>query len=444
MGSEKGIDYLTVNANGKIGSIRHMGRAEGFIGIETCQNAVAIDAKGNAWFGTISGVTMYDPRTTIHNDKPPFLNITGINLFYESILDTRFTSQIGKWFDVKGELILEPEENHLGFEFIAINLPNPEGVNYIWKLEGLDKKWSPLSKNRSVTYSSLAPGKYIFKVRAINEDGVETKEVKSVSFTILPPFWKTWWFITLMTGIGIGIISFIFYLRVARIKQKSDVLRKELEMEKNALELEQKALRLQMNPHFIFNALNSIQALIVQKDEKTARLYLAKFSRLMRMILDNSRQGMIPLQAEINTLENYLAIEQFCSDDKFEYSIICNEDIQKDEILLPPMMIQPFVENAVIHGLRHLEKKGKVIVEFSLESKLLTCTITDNGIGREKATEIRAQNEQHHKSTALVVTQERLDILNKNSAVRPLEIIDLKDEMGEADGTRVIIRILQG
>lgn len=440
VGAGRGVDHLTLAPNGKISTIKHLKFGEGPSGVEATQNAAVMDAEQNLWFGTGTGLIRYYPKTSFKNINPPLLSITGIQIFYKPIMETRFATQLGSWFNPGARLVLNPDENHVGFEFFAVNLPAPEGVMYSWILEGMEKKWSPLSHNRNVTYSNLPPGDYTFKLKAVNEEGIDTGELQSISFTVLPPFWKTWWFITIMTGIGIGIIALVFYFRLATVKRRAEVLRKELEMEKNALELEQKALRLQMNPHFIFNALNSIQALITQKDEKTARLYLAKFSRLMRMILDNSRQTSISLQTEINTLENYLAIEKFCSEDSFEYEIICEESIPRDEIQIPPMLLQPFVENAVIHGLRHLDRPGKIRVEFKVEGAILECRICDNGVGREKAIQIRSQQDQHHKSTALIVTQERLDILNKDSGIRSLEILDLEKD-GKPDGTCVIIRL---
>ncbi len=443
VGSEKGIDVISLDPNGKLKGVRHLGKPEGFKGIETCQNAVAMDAEGNIWFGTVNGLTMLNPKTTIKNTFPPVLSITGINLFYESILDSRFSGNIGDWMQIKDRFIFEPGENHLGFEFMAVSLANAESVRYTWKLEGNDKEWAPLTGNRSVTYSNLSPGDYTFLVKAVNEDDIYSKDVKQIAFTILPPFWKTWWFITIITGSVILLLVLIFRIRLMQVKRRSEIQRRELQMEKDLLELEQKALRLQMNPHFIFNALNSIQGLISQKDDKTARFYLAKFSKLMRLILDNSRQSMITLRTEIMTLENYLSLEKFCSGDQFEFEILCEEDVQKDEVSIPPMMIQPFVENAVIHGMKHKQNSGKILVSFTQIGHVLECSITDNGVGRTKASEMNAQRDQEHKSTALVVTQERLDILNKDSGVKSLEIIDLYTD-DQPTGTKVILRITSG
>ena len=197
-----------------------------------------------------------------------------------------------------------------------------------------------------------------------------------------------------------------------------------------------------MNPHFIFNALNSIQALISQKDNKAARYQLAKFSKLMRSILENSRSQTIPLEDEIQTLENYLTIECSSRGNTFDYEVIADDDIDIEEAMIPPMMLQPFVENAIIHGVAHLRENGKVTVHFKKKNWTLECTISDNGIGRAKAKELKSQIDAQHKSAALEVTQERLDILNKNSNVgKSLEIIDLVNADGSAGGTKVVVRL---
>ena len=216
-----------------------------------------------------------------------------------------------------------------------------------------------------------------------------------------------------------------------------------MQLEKEVVELEQKALRLQMNPHFIFNALNSIQSQIGTDNEQAARYYLAKFSRLMRQILDNSRNSTITLEEEVNTLENYLLIEKFCNGDRFDYKITVDENIEKDYVKIPPMLLQPFIENAIKHGLKYIEgKRGLIEVKFSEKNNLLECSVTDNGIGRVKAEELnKTSKETYHKSTALIVTQERLDLMKDGENIQSLEIIDLHDEHKNAIGTKVIIRI---
>jgi streptogramin lyase len=441
IGTESGVDQLILdNSRNKL-DIKHFAKAEGFTGIETSQNAVCRDRDGNLWFGTINGLTRYSPGYGMKNPFPPKLSVFDIRLFYEPLKNTNYAAYTGAWGQLVLPLVLPYDQNHLSFDFAGINLSNPEKVQYRWKLEGFDQDWSPVSTSNSATYSNLPPGDYVFMVKSCNEDLVWNSSPATVKFSILPPLWQNWWFILSAVVLGILLMWLGFRMRLRSVKQKAAQEKQRLQMENDLLALEQKALRLQMNPHFIFNALNSIQGLILQKDEKTARYYLAKFSKLMRMILESSRNPIISLEDEISILENYLALEKFSSEGHFDYEISIDPSISKDEYGIPPMLIQPFVENAIIHGLKHLEEKGKISVIFTRENGFLICRIIDNGIGREKARLINnSQVDQHHKSTALEVTQERLDILNPNG-VKSLEIIDIQGVNGEAGGTEVLVRI---
>ena len=442
VGTETGLDHIFLDKTRKPVDIKHYSKGEGFTGIETCQNAVFNDRDGTIWFGTINGLSKYNPANLVRNENAPVTNITDIKLFYESIANTPYKTFVQDWNAVS-HIELPYDQNHLTFDFFAINFSNPDAVKYQWKLEGFDKDWSPVSKNHSILYSNLAAGDYVFMVKACNEDGVWNQEPVMLPFHISPPVWLRWWFIALALFIFVGLVLLVFKWRVNRVRQKAEEQQRKLQLEKDLVELEQKALRLQMNPHFIFNALNSIQSQIGTDNEQAARYYLAKFSRLMRQILDNSRNTAIPLEEEVNTLENYLLIEKFCNGDRFDYKITVDENVEKDYIKVPPMLLQPFVENAIKHGLKYMEgKRGLIDVHFEEKNSLLECSVTDNGIGRERSEELnRNSKETYHKSTALLVTQERLDLLSADRQVRSLEIIDLFNEQGKAAGTKIVVRV---
>ncbi len=442
VGTETGLDCITLNAAGEPESVKHYSKGEGFTGIETCQNAVFNDANGTIWFGTINGLTKYVQANNFKNNNEPITSITDIRLFYESIAKTKYKTFVGDW-NTLPDMVLPYSQNHLTFDFQAINFSNPEAVNYQWKLEGFDADWSPVTKQRTVTYSNLPHGNYTFLIKACNEDGVWNKSPQAFHFTITPPFWLQWWVILLTVFALAGLVYFLFRWRIKNIRKKAAEQQQKIQLEKEVLELEQKALRLQMNPHFIFNALNSIQSQIGTDNEQTARYYLAKFSRLMRQILDHSRTSTITLQAEINTLENYLLIEKFCNGDRFDYGIEVDETIDQDYIHTPPMLLQPFIENAIKHGLRFMEdKRGLITVSIKEHNGLLECSVTDNGIGRVRSAELNKNSkETYHQSMALTVTQERLDLIKMNKQIVPLEIIDLYDANKQAIGTKVIIRI---
>lgn len=446
-GTHQGIFALKTDRNGQILEVNPLSRIDRRLGIETTHLSVSEDKNGNLLFGTQAGLVVYNPGFVFRNNVAPVLSFTSIILGTEPLQSTPYDSLLGPWYTLLKPLILNSDENRLGFEFTGINQTNPEHVLYSFRLLGSDTSWSIPGELNNITFSNLAPGQYTFEVRAGNEDGVWTAQPLGLKFVILPPFWQTWWFrLVFIAGIILLFIG-ILRLRIAQVRKKSERQKKDLELQKNLLELEQKALRLQMNPHFIFHALNSIQDLISSKDEATARFYLAKFSKLMRNILQNSMNSQVSLQEEIKTLEDYLSLGKFFADDSFDYKLTVEENCDPLETMIPPMLLQPFVENSIIHGFKHLDRKGHLDIHFNLVKRngdsILECRITDNGIGREKATEMNMQRDQHHKSTALIVTQERLDILNADPEFRSLEISDLTDTEGKASGTRVILRVKQ-
>ena len=214
--------------------------------------------------------------------------------------------------------------------------------------------------------------------------------------------------------------------------------RKRLQMERRQMELEQKALHLQMNPHFLFNALESISSFVSKNDFKPALSFLAKFAKLMRLTLENSQKAWVPLEQEIATLRYYIELEQLRFNNQFDFDIRIDEDIS-EETPIPTMLIQPFVENAIIHGLAPKETIGTLELHFTEKQGHLVCEIKDNGIGREKARKIKAQREETHESMAMHIVEERLNILNrtKKTAMK-LQIADLKEKAGET-GTSITL-----
>ena len=209
------------------------------------------------------------------------------------------------------------------------------------------------------------------------------------------------------------------------------------------IKLEQKLLRSQMNPHFIYNSLNAIQNFILKNKVKESAIYISNFAMLMRLILDNSRKEYISVRKELDTLELYLKLQQLRFVDEFDYFIEVDPEIDTEEMSLPPMLAQPFIENAIEHGILQKDVHGIIGVRFKMRNQFLTFEIEDNGIGREKAQELKqAHTSTAHISLATLITQERIQMLNKQNGEKiKFEIIDLKDENGDAAGTKVIFNI---
>jgi len=232
----------------------------------------------------------------------------------------------------------------------------------------------------------------------------------------------------LLSGIG-----FLIYNRTQ--------LKKTLTLQKELAEYEQKALHLQMNPHFVFNCLGSISSFIVQNGTDTAVKYLAKFSKLMRLTLEYSKESLIPIYKEIEGLQNYLELEQLRFNQKFDFSISKASDIE-DDTALPPLLLQPFVENAIIHGLIPKKEKGLIAIKFSIKNENLVCTIEDNGIGFHKSQEIKESLVSVHKSMALDITKKRLEMMEVSTSQKAnVEIEENKNNQGEILGTKVVLNL---
>ena len=233
----------------------------------------------------------------------------------------------------------------------------------------------------------------------------------------------------LLLAVGLG---FLFYNR--------NQLKKTLTLQKNLAEYEQKALHLQMNPHFVFNCLGSISSFIVQNGNDSAIKYLAKFSKLMRLTLEYSKESLIPVDKEIEGLQNYLELEQLRFNQTFDFKITKDKNIE-DDMALPPLLIQPFVENAIIHGLIPKKEFGLVSIDFSLTDKNLICTITDNGIGLSKSREIKENSVQVHKSMALDIIKKRLEMMGDSTSKATTFTIEEIIENGEIKGTKVVLKL---
>ena len=239
----------------------------------------------------------------------------------------------------------------------------------------------------------------------------------------------------LLTAFG-GL--FILLLIIALLLLK----RNKLKSEQRALLLQNRIFRSQMNPHFIFNSLNSIQNFLLKNDEKQSTKYLANFSNLIRMILENSREELITLDREIQIIEQYISLQMLRFKDKFTYSIHVSPTIDQMSILIPPMLIQPFIENAIEHGIAQMDGKGEINIEFRSVNGFLEISISDNGIGRKRAEQSKSLDEQKHRSLATELTLERIALLNKQKGNKiDFSIEDLHKRGGESSGTRVSFKL---
>lgn len=287
--------------------------------------------------------------------------------------------------------------------------------------------------NGEITLLHLESGEYQFSIEVANNSGVWSKPLV-VNFEIETPYWRKTWFIILCVFLLLVVGSMIFITRLRvitrRDKEKAMV---ELQLE----ELKNKALRLQMNPHFLFNALNSIQGYYASGDTTKAKLFIHNLSNLLRQILENTNKDTITLEMELQLIKYYMELNKLRLDKVFNYEISIQDGLLPHEILVPPLIMQPFLENAFVHALPTSDKDGLILVLVKNENELLKIEIVDNGVGRKEAEKVK--RDLKHKSMGIQVTKDRIELANRKN-IKSLEIIDLYE--GEvAKGTKVIIRI---
>lgn len=427
-GTNQGINRIDVNKlRDNTVDIVSYGKADGFKGVECNTHGIYEDTDSSIWFGTVNGLIKYAPKEFIENTSLSKTDISGIKLSFQ---DTNLANGA----------VLPFSLNNITFEFTGICLTNPDKVRYTFKLEGFDRKWSPYTNENFVRYSNLSEGRYVFKVKSCNNEGVWTPEPTTFSFTIKPPIYRTWWFILFGIVFVTGVITLIFRLRLRQLKRKQKMeLEQQIEISKSEL----KALRAQMNPHFVFNSLNSIQHFILNSKEEEAVKYLGKFARLIRTILNNSEKPMVTINEDIDSIKLYLELEKMRFDNKFDYTISIDRTIDADYDEIPPMLMQPYLENAILHGINPKEGPGHISIEVESRSNYIKCTITDDGVGREKAREVESLKPYgKHRSLGMKITKDRVRILNNmHNSNLSVNIIDLYGPDGKAIGTKVEIFI---
>lgn len=410
VGTERGLDRLRIE-DFQLIEKEHFDQEDGFDGVETNLKASSVDQEGNVWFGTVDGLYQHLSENNVANNKSPVLSFNQVLLNDLPVEAYPQTLSIG----LSG-IVIPYGQNKVNFDFVGINLKSPNQVWYKWKLEGVDTAFTSPSQQHQINYSNLQPGAYQFLVHAMNEDGIWTLKPLQFRFTVTTPIWQETWFIVAAALVFIVLIVILYRARIKAAKRKLKVKEEKLKMERDLVQLEQKALQLQMNPHFIFHTLGSIQELIATKDNETARKYLTQFSKLMRQILEGSRENSVSLEREIKTLNNYLSLEQFCHEDKFDFNIAFDENEELEFIEIPSMILQPYVENAIIHGALKAEGRGSISVEFKILETEVIVQITDNGPGFGET-----KKDTSHKSAAMQITKERLRLLSgKENCVRSL------------------------
>ncbi len=379
--------------------------------------------KDKIWIATNKGLVVFDKKMKSKNLIAPLIYITNF-----------FISE--KASKLQPKYYLSYQENNLKIDFRAISFRSEGTFKYKYRMLGLDSNWIYVkSVNNYVRYASLPSGNYEFQIKSINEDNIESEKIAKIEIKIDFPYWRTWWFVILMFFLGISIVSLFFMIRIKNLKRRND-LENQL---RNAHLL---GLKTQMNPHFLFNVLNSIKSFMYENDKKNAILYLNKFSNLVRKILQNSEVDFISFHEEIEMLSDYIELEKMLLEDDFVWELEKDTNIDTS-LMLPTLLIQPFVENAFKHGLRHQKGIKELKISFLLTNpNQLQITIEDNGIGRKKSAEINQKNYVNHQSFALKNINNRIALLNQKQQFKiKINIIDKIDAENQSKGTKIILQI---
>lgn len=371
------------------------------------------------------GICKFPINQNLLNECPPEIYINDFRINDKPIND----------FDTHKLMDLKYYENTLTIILDELTFKQGKKESIIYKLNGLKNDYKATNLNK-LTFENLPPNNYELIIYAVNNDGIKSIKPIVIKFNIHPPFWFTTWFVVGAIILILLIGYFITRKIIINIRNKEE---EKTRINKLISESQLSALQSQMNPHFIFNAINSIQNYVLNKKEDEAYNYLAKFSKLIRMVLNNSRENILTLQVEIETLNLYIELEQLRFDNSFEYQLNIAEGIDLFDFEIPTMLIQPYVENAIWHGLMNLkdERQGVLKIDISIESNLLKVVIEDNGIGRARSNEFK--KESIHHSVAMKLTEDRLAMINKMENTENAKVIvsDLHDEEQKACGTRI-------
>lgn len=379
-----------------------------------------------------NGICFFHPDSLKTNTELPQPYLTTFKVFDDVIVhnaDLNSTQQIE----------LSYRQNFFSFEFAAKAYTLPDKVTFAYQLEGVDEELIYSGQRNYVSYNSLDGGDYVFRVQAANNEGNWNQEPLKLMIHITTPWWKTIWFWMGIFFLLVGITFLAVRFRIQQIRQTESL---KTDFEKRLANVELNALRAQMNPHFIFNCLNSIDYYIIKNDTETASDYLNRFSRLIRLILQNSRSNYVNLKDELEALKLYIEMECLRFEQQFDYVVSVAKEIRLEEIEIPPMLLQPYVENAIWHGLMQKKTPGRLDLTFTRQNGSLHCTIEDDGIGREAARLLKSKSATRHKSMGMRITDDRINMINRlyNTETK-VQVIDLQDSDGIAKGTRVELTI---
>ncbi|HVU96484.1 MAG TPA: histidine kinase [Puia sp.] len=375
------------------------------------------------YVGTPAGLSFFDEGRVNRSEECPLYLLSVLNSGKEHIADSN-------------RILIPYTDRFLRVEFAGISYRSVGGIRYRYRLLGLDTVWRTTPESW-LEYQSLPSGSYELQIQAENKFGRQSG-IRSLAFEVATPWWQTIWFQVLIFLSAVAVTWLIISLRIRQIRKREKEREK---LSHKVMELEQMALKAQMNPHFIFNCLNSIQQYVFDQDVFAVNKYLTGFSKLIRATLHNSSRELILLSEEVSYLSGYLSLEKLRFKEKMDYWIEVDPALQGAAFLVPPMLIQPYVENSMRHGLRHKTTgRGIIHVRFRHAGTRLSVAVEDNGIGRKAAAALKTREHIEYQSKGMSLTADRIRIINaRYGEAIHVEVIDLEDDAGIPVGTRVVI-----
>ncbi len=368
--------------------------------------------------------------TIINPDSLLKTRLVSDKIEFESLLINGKEKRFDKTLNRKTHISIPYKENSFKIKFANLDFDKKSRQKYKYRLLGYEDNWF-FTTNNNITFNKIPPGDYKLQL-TLNS----SKSIKSLGIKIIPEWWQTIWFKIFVVLSILGLIYYLYQKRIAYIREKESIKTK---FNKKLLESEAQLLQSQMNSHFLFNTLNSIKNYIVKNKTRLAVSYLNNFAILIRKVLNNSEHKFISLKEELETIRLYLSLESLRFEDRFVYNFDVDESIDPENTQVPPLLLQPFVENAIWHGLLQKEGKGEILIIVKKNDNKIQYIITDNGIGREMAKSIKSKSALNKKNFGLKLSEKRLESLKKIYGLNiSFEIIDLYDD-GIAKGTKVVV-----
>jgi len=425
MSSDHGISMF----NPREETFRNFGLSDGLLIDEFNADAAYLAPDGEMIFGGVGGIVRFYPDSIIeqNEDYLPHLLITDM---FVSGKERHFEKAVYEM----DKLTLKKGDNNFRLFFNANDLKNADKIRYRYRLQPVDKNWIETNhRNRSVSYAGLSPGNYNFILEATNPNG-DWDMKTSLAIRIPAWFYQTLWF-KMAVLLVVGFILFFFFMQwIRQNRLQNRQLQQSLRLE---------SLRGQLNPHFIYNSLNSINYFISKSDRENANQYIADFARLMRAILNNSTAEFIPLKKEIEAISDYLKLEFMRFEDKFNFEIFIHPDLEVENLEVAPTMLQPFIENAIWHGVRYLEgRKGFIHVRFEeFTGKFIRCYVEDDGIGRKLSADRKSPDQKKRTSKGIKIIMERISLMNMLNKTNCSIVLDDLFARNPETGTVVVVEL---